>query len=73
MFQTVGMSYYLYSTELPSAVLRIKTGPITFLTNSITGIASCYATPPLLLNLSLKAGFRAHVCPHVAVRARDER
>jgi sugar porter (SP) family MFS transporter len=57
MFQTVGMSYYLYSTELPSAVLRIKTGPITFLTNSITGIASCYATPPLLLNLSLKAGF----------------
>lgn len=56
-YQTVGMSYYLYSTELPSALLRVRTGPITFLSNSITGVAACYATPPLLLNLSLRAGF----------------
>lgn len=56
-FQAVGMSYYLYSAELPSALLRIKTGPFTFLTNSITGIATCYATPPMLLALSVKAGF----------------
>ncbi|KAM0514528.1 hypothetical protein ACHAPE_006823 [Trichoderma viride] len=35
----------------------LKTGPITFFFNSITGIATCYATPPMLLHLSLKAGF----------------
>ncbi|ORX37529.1 general substrate transporter [Kockovaella imperatae] len=56
-FQTIGMSYYLYSAELPTAVLRIRTGPVTFFTNSITGIASCYATPPLLLALNVRAGF----------------
>jgi len=56
-FQFVAKSYYLYSAEIPSAVLRIKTGPVTFFTNSITGIATCYATPPLLLALNLRAGF----------------
>lgn len=52
------MSYYLFSAELPSAVLRsttlfpllspcgitdsktVKTGPFTFLMNSIMGIAT---------------------------------
>jgi len=57
MVQIIIMSYYLFSAELPSALLRVKTGPVTFLTNSIIGIASCYATPPMLLALSLKAGF----------------
>ncbi|KIN08770.1 hypothetical protein OIDMADRAFT_48613 [Oidiodendron maius Zn] len=38
-------------------VLYIKTGPVTFFTNSIMGIATCYATPPMLLALSVKAGF----------------
>jgi len=51
------MSYYLFSAELPSAILRIKTGPVTFFTNSITGIATCYATPPMLLAMSVKAAF----------------
>ncbi|KAF7185486.1 General alpha-glucoside permease, partial [Pseudocercospora fuligena] len=41
----VAISYYLYSAELPTALLRIKTGPIT------------YATPPMLLHLSLRAAF----------------
>ncbi|BEJ17722.1 hypothetical protein CspHIS471_0611230 [Cutaneotrichosporon sp. HIS471] len=56
-YQAVGMCYYLYSAELPSAILRIKTGPITFFTNSITGIATVYATPPMLLALNLRAAF----------------
>ncbi|KXS93736.1 hypothetical protein AC578_994 [Pseudocercospora eumusae] len=56
-FQIVAMSYYLYSAELPTALLRIKTGPITFFMNSITGIATCYATPPMLLHMSLRAAF----------------
>lgn len=73
-YQSVGMCYYLYSAELPSALLRsksrkassvgdlmltlaVKTGPITFFTNSITGIATVYATPPMLLALSLRAAF----------------
>ncbi|KAK3175823.1 hypothetical protein K4F52_009956 [Lecanicillium sp. MT-2017a] len=55
--QIIAMSYYLYSAELPSALLRIKTGPVTFFSNSIVGIATCYATPPMLLALSLKTGF----------------
>ncbi|KEF55030.1 uncharacterized protein A1O9_08683 [Exophiala aquamarina CBS 119918] len=56
-FQVIAMSYYVFSAELPSALLRIKTGPVTFFTNSIMGIATCYATPPMLLALSLKTGF----------------
>ncbi|KAL1404926.1 hypothetical protein Q8F55_008538 [Vanrija albida] len=56
-FQVIGMSYYLYSAELPTALLRVKTGPFTFLVNSILGIATCYATPPMLLQMSLRAGF----------------
>lgn len=56
-FQVIIMSYYLFSAELPSALLRVKTGPVTFFTNSIMGIATCYATPPMLLALSVKAGF----------------
>ncbi|KAH7356508.1 general substrate transporter [Rhexocercosporidium sp. MPI-PUGE-AT-0058] len=56
-FQLIAMSYYLYSAELPSALLRVKTGPVTFFANSIMGIATCYATPPMLLSLSLKTGF----------------
>ncbi|UKZ94729.1 uncharacterized protein TrAFT101_009582 [Trichoderma asperellum] len=56
-YQVIVMSYYVFSAELPSALLRVKTGPITFFFNSITGIATCYATPPMLLHLSLKAGF----------------
>ncbi|WOO85967.1 MFS transporter fmqE [Vanrija pseudolonga] len=56
-FQVIGMSYYLYSAELPTALLRVKTGPFTYLVNSILGIATCYATPPMLLKLSLRAGF----------------
>ncbi|CEJ81535.1 Putative Glycoside hydrolase family 78 protein [[Torrubiella] hemipterigena] len=39
-FQVIAMSYYLYSAELPSAFLRVKTGPIAFFTNSILGIAT---------------------------------
>ena len=30
---------------------------MTFLVNSILGIATCYATPPMLLSLSLKTAF----------------
>ncbi|TXT04812.1 hypothetical protein VHUM_04080 [Vanrija humicola] len=56
-FQIIIMSYYLYSAELPSALLRVKTGPFTFLVNSILGIATCYATPPMLLKLNIRAGF----------------
>lgn len=55
-YQSVGMCYYLYSAELPSAILRgklefarqsqgmltilVKTGPVTFFANSVTGIAT---------------------------------
>lgn len=35
----------------------VKTGPITFFTNSVTGIATVYATPPMLLALNLRAAF----------------
>lgn len=56
-FQIIALSYYVFSAELPSALLRVKTGPVTFFTNSIMGIATCYATPPMLLALSVKAGF----------------
>ncbi|KAK8147894.1 hypothetical protein G3M48_000772 [Beauveria asiatica] len=55
-FQIIALSYYLYSAELPSALLRVKTGPITFFANSIFGIATCYATPPMLLSLGVRAG-----------------
>ncbi|CAK7205109.1 hypothetical protein SEUCBS139899_007874 [Sporothrix eucalyptigena] len=51
------MSYYLYSAELPSAYLRTKTGPVTFFINSVLGIATCYATPPMLLKMGVKSGF----------------
>ncbi|KAL7919433.1 general substrate transporter [Trichoderma austrokoningii] len=44
-------------TALLVDIDAVKTGPITFFFNSITGIATCYATPPMLLHLSLKAGF----------------
>ncbi|ORY31052.1 general substrate transporter [Naematelia encephala] len=57
VFQVISMSQYLYSAELPSAILRIRTGPVTFLVNSILGIASCYAAPPMLLALSLRTAF----------------
>lgn len=40
VFQIIGMSYYLYSAELPSALLRVKTGPFTFFVNSVFGIAT---------------------------------
>ncbi|KAL1893354.1 hypothetical protein Sste5346_006532 [Sporothrix stenoceras] len=56
-FQPIGMSYYLYSAELPSAFLRTKTGPVTFFVNSILGIATCYATPPMLLKMGVRSGF----------------
>jgi MFS transporter, SP family, general alpha glucoside:H+ symporter len=39
-FQIIAMSYYVYSAELPSALLRIETGPVTFFTNSVMGIAT---------------------------------
>ncbi|KAH8819233.1 hypothetical protein F5884DRAFT_743652 [Xylogone sp. PMI_703] len=38
-------------------LIPVKTGPVTFFANSIMGIATCYATPPMLLALSVKAGF----------------
>ncbi|KAK5053225.1 hypothetical protein LTR84_002199 [Exophiala bonariae] len=56
-FTIIAMSYYVFSAELPSALLRVKTGPVTFFTNSVMGIATCYATPPMLLALDLKTGF----------------
>ncbi|CAK7227666.1 hypothetical protein SEUCBS140593_006653 [Sporothrix eucalyptigena] len=56
-FQPISMSYYLYSAELPSAYLRTKTGPVTFFINSVLGIATCYATPPMLLKMGVKSGF----------------
>jgi hypothetical protein len=66
------MSYYLFSAELPSALLRgkfiihfstlplqspssfsslhhtVKTGPVTFFTNSIMGIATWCVHAPFL-------------------------
>lgn len=57
LFQIIGMSYFVYSAELPAAVLRMKTAPATFFTNSIFGIATNYATPPMLLTLGLRTGF----------------
>lgn len=56
-FTIVGQSHYLFSAELPSALLRIKTGPVTFLANSLLGIATTFATPPMLLALNLRSGF----------------
>ncbi|KAL1891069.1 hypothetical protein Sste5346_007894 [Sporothrix stenoceras] len=56
-FTIVGQSHYLFSAELPSALLRIKTGPVTFLANSLLGIATTFATPRMLLALNLKSGF----------------
>jgi hypothetical protein len=61
-YQVIVMSYYVFSAELPSALLRgkfsllvtqllrftnidtVKTGPITFFFNSITGIATWYVS-----------------------------
>jgi len=56
-FTIIALAYYVYSAELPSALLRVKTGPITFVINSLVGIATCYATPPMLLKLELKTAF----------------
>jgi len=42
------MSYYLFSAELPSALLRVKTGPVAFFTNSIMGIATWSVNMTLL-------------------------
>lgn len=33
MVQIIAMSYYLFSAELPSALLRVKTGPVAFFAN----------------------------------------
>jgi MFS transporter, SP family, general alpha glucoside:H+ symporter len=91
LFQIVAMSYYVYSAELPSAVLRSKSFihpfsfPLTDMTQSkqvlslgsptqslvsqlgmshnfisvveIPANIRSYATPPMLLALSVKAGF----------------
>ncbi|OAA61997.1 General substrate transporter [Niveomyces insectorum RCEF 264] len=56
-FTIVAMAHFLYSAELPSAILRIKSGPVTFLGNSLLGIATTFATPPMLLSLNLRAAF----------------
>ncbi|CAK7228866.1 hypothetical protein SCUCBS95973_007026 [Sporothrix curviconia] len=56
-FTIVGQAHYLFSAELPSALLRIKTGPITFLANSLLGIATTFATPRMLLALNLRTAF----------------
>ncbi|KAK6371393.1 hypothetical protein LTS17_009124 [Exophiala oligosperma] len=39
-YSIIVMSYYIYSAELPSAILRVKTGPVTFFFNSCMGIAT---------------------------------
>ncbi|CAH0045348.1 unnamed protein product [Clonostachys solani] len=57
MFQVVNMSYAVMSAELPSAVLRVKTAPVTFFAQSILGISFGYATPRMLLALNIKACF----------------
>ncbi|KAH8881094.1 MFS general substrate transporter [Thozetella sp. PMI_491] len=66
-FQVIAMSYYLYSAELPSALLRSKSPhPLkpALLPSSPTrswesppANISSYATPPMLLALDLKTGF----------------
>ncbi|PON23295.1 hypothetical protein TGAM01_v207822 [Trichoderma gamsii] len=53
----VGGLFWTGATTGNAAAGTALTGPITFFFNSITGIATCYATPPMLLHLSLKAGF----------------
>ncbi|EXL69593.1 hypothetical protein FOPG_14485 [Fusarium oxysporum f. sp. conglutinans race 2 54008] len=45
------------SAEIPSALLRAKTAPVTFFAQSILGIAFSYAVPRLLLKLNIKACF----------------
>jgi SP family general alpha glucoside:H+ symporter-like MFS transporter len=57
VFTIVAMAYFLFSAELPSALLRIKTGPVAFFANSILGIATTYATSLMLLSLNIKAAF----------------
>ena len=57
VFTIVAMAHYLFSAEIPSAMLRVKTGPVAFFTNSILGIATVYATPPMLLSLNIRAVF----------------
>ncbi|KAJ6007397.1 hypothetical protein N7540_011373 [Penicillium herquei] len=56
-FTSNSMAYYLMAAEIPSAILRVKTGPVAFCTGSVLGIATGYATPPMLLALNLKSGF----------------
>ncbi|KAJ5377257.1 uncharacterized protein N7496_004666 [Penicillium cataractarum] len=51
------MAYYLMAAEIPSAILRVKTGPVSFCVGSVLGIATGYAAPPMLLALNLKSGF----------------
>ncbi|GMK54163.1 hypothetical protein CspeluHIS016_0107490 [Cutaneotrichosporon spelunceum] len=52
-----GNSLIIYVTELPSAVLRLKTGVLAQILNSTLGIAANFASPPMLLALGLKSGF----------------
>ncbi|CAK7218402.1 hypothetical protein SBRCBS47491_003497 [Sporothrix bragantina] len=51
------MTYYIMAAEVPSALLRVKTGPVAFSIQSVFGIAFGFATPPMLLALNLKSGF----------------
>ncbi|KAM0229889.1 hypothetical protein ACHAPO_009611 [Fusarium lateritium] len=57
MFQIVNLAYFVMSAEIPSALLRAKTTPVTFFAQSILGISFSYAVPPLLLKLNIKACF----------------
>lgn len=53
MFEYLEFSFPSSLTNTTTA----KTGPVTFFVNSVLGIATCYATPPMLLKMGVKAGF----------------
>lgn len=40
VWQIINKAYPLYSAELPAALLRVRTGPITFAANSVFGLAT---------------------------------
>jgi len=56
-YSIISKAYYLFSAEIPTAVLRVKTVPITYYANSILGLALTFAVPPMLVKLNLRTTF----------------
>ncbi|GFZ44385.1 hypothetical protein JCM24511_02107 [Saitozyma sp. JCM 24511] len=56
-FTIMSNIYWVMAAELPSAHLRIKTGSFSLFFAACFGIITCFAVPPMLVALNLRAGF----------------